>query len=147
MVVFVKYWTVGTVGPARDGGYVYVFKVVGQGEDNEFWNSNSNRDGHPMWGMGPMPKYSRYLAAGGWYSYRSDCRRAARRFSQQYRVRTITICVPMPVKYNLVGYHLNVARVMEHRRAVPIVACIVRRFVVVVRNPLEVRTACYGALG
>ena len=112
MFVPVRYYT----GPtSRDGGYVFVFKAVGAGSETLNNNICQNR----IWGTGPHAVGLRTFASkGGVFQYRGCCRRAARRFSQQYGVRTMIMCLPLPVKFGLGAFHFCVVRLREHRRAV-----------------------------
>ena len=100
----------------RAGCYVWVFKVVGPGAGS--WNNN--RGDNKIYGQGPNPVRMRYFASTGFYFHRSDCAHDARSFSLEHGVRVALLCVPLPVKFALMDYHLNVVRPREHRRAVTI---------------------------
>jgi len=98
---------------------VWVFKVVGAGA--EAWNNHGDHAVRvKMWGTGHNPVNMHYFASKGICFFRSDCARDARQFSRQHGVRTILLCLPLPVKFGAHYYHLNVVRVREHRRAVTI---------------------------
>ena len=108
----VRYYTSST---SRDGGYVFVFKAIGAGSEPLNNNICPNR----VFGTGRHPVGLRTFASdGGVFPYRGDCRTAARRFRQQYGVRTMIMCLPWPVKYGQGAFHFRVVRVREHRRAV-----------------------------
>ena len=100
----------------RDGGYMWMYKVVGAGAG--FWNNNGGA--MKIYGQGPKPVSMRYFASPGIYFYRWDCSRDARRFSRKHGVRVMLLCLPMPVKFGSADFHLTVVRVREHRRAVTI---------------------------
>ena len=97
-----------------EGCYVWVFKVVGPGAGS--WNNNLSDD--KGWGQGPNPVRMRYFASTGVYFNRRDCARDARSFGLEHGVRVVLLCVPLPVKFGMADYHLNVVRPREHRRAV-----------------------------
>ena len=110
-VIPVKYHT----GPrSRNGHYVYVFKVVGAGA--EAWNKNCGVS--TSYGTGPNPVKLRFFASQGLTFYRYDCVRDGRDFSQKQGVRTMVLCLPLPVKFGDADYHLTVVWVREHRRAI-----------------------------
>ena len=114
-VLPVRYYTDSNI---RDGGYVWVFKVVGAGA--EAYNRNYDYGYNTIWGTGSNAVNMRYFAGNGVCHYRSDCARHARQFSRHHDVRTILLCLPLPIKFGRADYHLTVVRVREHRRAVTI---------------------------
>jgi hypothetical protein len=102
----------------REGGYVWVFKVVGAGAES--WNRNNSDNIHwRLQDLGSHHRRVRFFAGLDYYWYRSDCARVARRFSREHGVRTILLCLPLPVRGGA-DYYLTVVRVREHRRAVTI---------------------------
>jgi len=108
----------------REGGYVWVFKVAGAGAES--WNRNISNN--ILWsaqfitGIGGIRIGGgrvRFFAGRDYYWRRSDCAREARLFSREHEVRTIMLCLPLPVRSGA-DYYLTVVRVREHRRAVTI---------------------------
>jgi len=100
----------------REGGYVWVFKVVGAGAES--WNRNISDN--ILWTT-PWSHHRgvRSFAGRDYYWHRSDCAREARLFSREHEVRTMMLCLPLPVRSGA-DYYLTVVRVREHRRAVTI---------------------------
>ena len=92
-----------------DGGYVYVFEAVGPSAVH----LNTNTGGAAQWGTGITPARARYFAGKGWYCYRSDCKRDARRFGAHHGVRTRTLCLPMPVKFRCAWFPMHIIQILS----------------------------------
>ena len=102
-----------------EGGYVWVFKVVGAGAES--WNRNISDNMFSRFSitLGSHHRGVRFFAGRDYYWHRSDCAREARLFSREHEVRTMMLCLPLPVRSGA-DYYLTVVRVREHRRAVTI---------------------------
>lgn len=66
-----------------------------------------------MYGLGRRPVRARFFASNGWYCFRRDCKRAARQFAIDTRVRTRTLCLPQPVRFGTAQFHMSILRLQE----------------------------------